>query len=124
MEGSQILGIPYPNPDIYLSPLPTPPWLQLAPLVDAGTVRLEGLVPRGSTNRFKIPADIALFGLPEERTVTVNGLRRLGLKIEDRRGGGGGSCGGSGEGGSGSLVSPPRTKKATAEEVSLGIEEV
>lgn len=54
--------------------------VQLAPLVDSGTIRLEGLVARGSTNKFKIPVNIALFGLPEERIVTVmNGLRRLGL---------------------------------------------
>ena len=39
--------------------------MQLAPLVDAGLLHLEGLVPRGNNNVYSMPVRLYCFGEPE-----------------------------------------------------------
>ncbi|KAI7841955.1 hypothetical protein COHA_004482 [Chlorella ohadii] len=50
----------------------------LAPLVDQGSLHLEGLVPRGAHNIYKIPIHIYCFGTADNRQRVVDRLRRAG----------------------------------------------
>ncbi|GAB4821905.1 hypothetical protein N2152v2_008951 [Parachlorella kessleri] len=86
----------------------------LAPLVDAGLLHLEGLVPRGNNNVYSMPVHLYCFGEPDKRTAVMSRLRGAGLALMDPHaapsgaksplaagagGGGGGSGSGAGRAG-------------------------
>ncbi|KAL4458507.1 hypothetical protein ABPG75_013372 [Micractinium tetrahymenae] len=76
----------------------------LAPLMDEGLVVVEGIVPRGTNNVYKMPVLLHLFGEEQNRARVVARMRAAGKVLNDPSlpvgspaGGGGG--GGSGRGG-------------------------
>ncbi|XP_048732232.2 helicase-like transcription factor isoform X3 [Ostrea edulis] len=54
----------------------------LAPIMDSGLARLEGVVPFGSQNEFSMPVDITLWGKPVHKQQTITRLERSGMKIK------------------------------------------
>lgn len=54
----------------------------LAPIMDSGWVRLEGIVPFGSQNQFSMPVDISLWGKPEHKQGTITRLERSGIMMK------------------------------------------
>nr|XP_022335215.1 helicase-like transcription factor [Crassostrea virginica] len=54
----------------------------LAPVMDRGWARLEGVVPFGSQNQFSMPVDISLWGKPEHKHETVAQLERAGIRVK------------------------------------------
>ncbi|XP_077988188.1 helicase-like transcription factor [Glandiceps talaboti] len=55
----------------------------LAQIVDRNIARIEGMVPFGQNNVFRMPVDITLWGRPEKKTQAVEILRRHGQFMKE-----------------------------------------
>eukprot|EP00897_Mesotaenium_endlicherianum_P006370 jgi/Mesen1/5761/ME000292S04834 len=61
--------------------------LHLAPLVDRGLARLEGVVPRGSSNAYKMPCTVNIFSLPQNAPAITQRLHFAHMPLADAKGG-------------------------------------
>ncbi|XP_013396086.1 flocculation protein FLO11-like, partial [Lingula anatina] len=58
----------------------------LAPIMDQGIARVEGVVPYGSKNMYSMPLELSFWGLPENRLGCVNKLRYYGHYLKETPG--------------------------------------
>lgn len=54
----------------------------VAPVLDNGDLLLEGLVPRGSKNKYKMPVNLFVYARSERTAAVRNAISRAGLVIE------------------------------------------
>ncbi|CAK8680468.1 unnamed protein product [Clavelina lepadiformis] len=57
----------------------------LAAVVDRGLARVEGLVPRGSENKFSIPVVLSFWGDLSKRDLTVKELKKYGYSLQTKQ---------------------------------------
>ncbi|KAL3846898.1 hypothetical protein ACJMK2_017850 [Sinanodonta woodiana] len=55
----------------------------LAYICDNGLARIEGVVPYGAYNRYSMPVDLTLWGLPQKRKAAVDKLNQYGYSLND-----------------------------------------
>ncbi|GAQ86429.1 putative SNF2 family N-terminal domain containing protein [Klebsormidium nitens] len=73
----------------------------LSPLLDAGLIRVEGLIPRGSKNMYKMPCHVMVYATAEDASQVRRALSAGGMVLTPCEGSAG-AAGGAGPGVSGS----------------------
>jgi SWI/SNF-related matrix-associated actin-dependent regulator of chromatin subfamily A3 len=98
----------------------------LAPPMDQGVLQIEGLVPSGTGNAYKMPVWLALWAEPQHAAAVQQAVRHAGLSLgaaPGARGGGGGGGGGGGASGS-AAPAAPSPRKPPAHELAAAVERV
>ena len=68
--------------EVQVGHLPRTVALHLAPLLDDGRLVLEGLVPSGSKNKYKMPVKLFVYARSDATAAVRNGISRAFLTLE------------------------------------------
>lgn len=91
----------------------------LAPLVDEGVAIVEGIVPHGSRNKYKMPCLVHIFSDAVNEILVKEKLRRAGVVVHSP----GTELGGSASQGANRSVVKPREQKKSLDDVFEGLAE-
>ncbi|KAG2423298.1 hypothetical protein HXX76_015447 [Chlamydomonas incerta] len=95
----------------------------LSPLIDAGQLRIEGLV-QGAKGVYNMPIDIAAFAPPDAADATARRLRNGGIALGGAGAAGGGAAGGGGGAGGSSAAARVSMRVLTPTEVDRALDKL